>query len=139
MNDEKKAQIQIRRFVDAITENIINAPDDDILEEVKEDHGDHEYEANIMRDIIGKAKIQVNKDKFANAKHNLKAFKASQKTDSTDNDFSQGFDEKDFNDLTMAARDGKDISEKDMDGVREDWEELKKMTSWKEKGNNEKS
>jgi len=139
MSDEKKVLYQIRKFADAITENIINTPDDEILGEVKEDHGDHEYEANIMRDIIGKAKMQVNKDKFAKAKHNLKAFKASQKTDSTDNDLSQGFDEKDFDDLTMAARDGKNISEKDMDGVREDWEDLKKMTSWKEKGNNEKS
>jgi len=139
MNEEDKSIRHVKNITDAITDNVINTPDDEILEEVKEDHGDSEYEANIMRDIINKAKIQVNKDKFAQAKQSLAAFKANQKTDSTDNDFSQGFDEEDFDELTMAARDGKDISEKDMDGVREDWEDLKKMTSWKEKGNNEKS
>lgn len=139
MNEEDKSIRHIKIIADAITDNVINTPDDEILEEVKEDHGDFEYEANIMRDIINKAKIQVNKNKFAQEKQSLAAFKANQETDSTEKDFSQEFDEEDFDELTLAARDGKDISEKDMDGVREDWKDLKKITSWKEKGKNEKS
>ncbi len=139
MSDEKKALFQIRKFADAITENIINTPDDEILDEVREDHGDQEYDANIMRDIIGKAKMQVNKKAFAKAKHDLEVFKAGQKDSPTDNEFLHGFEEKDLDDLTIAARDGKDISDKDMTGVREDWEDLKKMASWKDKGNSEKS
>jgi hypothetical protein len=50
----------LKNIADAITDNIINTPDDEILEEVKEDHGDSEYEANIMRGIINKAKASVN-------------------------------------------------------------------------------
>lgn len=139
MNEENKSFKQLKYIADAITENIINTPDDEILEEVKAAHGDCEYDANIMRAIISKAQIQVNKDKFALAKQNLKAFKASQKTDSINSNLSEEFKEGEFDKVTMAARDGKNISVKDMDGVREDWEDLKKMTSWKDKDKNEKS
>ena len=43
---------KVKNFTDALTQNIINTPDDEILKEVKQEHGDVEFEANIMRNII---------------------------------------------------------------------------------------
>ena len=56
-----KSLNHINKIADAITENIINTLDNEILEEVKEEHGDYEYEANIMRDIISKAKAMTHR------------------------------------------------------------------------------
>ena len=57
MNEEDKSIRRIKNIADAITDNIINTPDDEILDEAREDHGDHEYEANIMRNIIALAPL----------------------------------------------------------------------------------
>lgn len=139
MNEEDKSFDQIKNILDSIIDNIIKTPDDEILKEVKEDYGDPEYEANIMRKIVKDATIQVNKDKLIKAKQNLETFKARQRIDSSDITISKEFDETNFNELTIAARDGKDISENDMNGIREDLEDLKKMASWKDSDSNDKT
>lgn len=139
MSEEEKTLQHIKIITDTIADNISNTPADEILEEVREDHGDTEYEANIMRDIIRKVKFQIKRKAFIKAKQDLNAFKTGHSTSSPTDDIKPDFDEKEFTDTTLAARNGKDISDKDMTGVREDWEDLNKMTSWKSKGDSKKS
>lgn len=55
-SDDFSKLTELYNFADAIIDNIINTPDDEILKEVIEEHGDPEHEANIMREIISKAK-----------------------------------------------------------------------------------
>lgn len=54
---------QLENLSDALIENIINTPGDEILKEVEEDYGDPLYEANIMRGIIKSARNStINKE-----------------------------------------------------------------------------
>ena len=56
----RKQKRPLKNIADAITDNIINTPDNEILEE---DKGGHDDAENKMRDIINRAKIQVKKKK----------------------------------------------------------------------------
>jgi len=46
----------LENLTDALVENIINTPDEEILKEVEEEYGAPDVLANKMREIIGKAK-----------------------------------------------------------------------------------
>jgi hypothetical protein len=59
-NEELKIQIQLERLADALIDDIINTPDDEILQEVKEDFGDSNYEADKVRKMIEKIKGEIN-------------------------------------------------------------------------------
>jgi uncharacterized protein (UPF0332 family) len=45
---------QLERFQDALIDDIINTPDDEILQEVKEEYVSSDYEANRFREILRK-------------------------------------------------------------------------------------
>lgn len=47
---------QLDRLMDELINNIVNTPDDEILQEVKEDYGDSNYLANKFKIILEKAK-----------------------------------------------------------------------------------
>lgn len=55
----KECPGQTELFANAITDNIINTSDEEIIAEVVEDHGDPEHEADIMRRAIEKAKATI--------------------------------------------------------------------------------
>ena len=52
----------LKHFAAALAENVINTSDKEIIKEFIEDHGDPEYEANIMRGIIDKVKQEAHDD-----------------------------------------------------------------------------
>ena len=47
---------RLKNLANGLIDNIIRTPGTDILKEVEEDHGDPEYEANIVRKLLKKAK-----------------------------------------------------------------------------------
>lgn len=57
MDDIEK---QLDRLMDELINNIVNTPDDEILQEVKEDYGDSNYLANKFKIILEKAKKKNN-------------------------------------------------------------------------------
>ncbi len=61
---EEKSLSCVKRLADAITDDIVNTPDEEILKEVKEDYGNQEYEANIVRKIIWKVKRDMTKQEI---------------------------------------------------------------------------
>jgi hypothetical protein len=62
MSEEIKISDQLKNLANAIIENISNISDKEITEEVREEHNDPEFEANIMRDIIKEVKAKRNDD-----------------------------------------------------------------------------
>lgn len=54
---------QLDRLTDELIENLIKTPDEEILREVEEDYGDPLYEANKVREILEKAKKNVDERK----------------------------------------------------------------------------
>jgi len=56
MSEEIKIFDQLKNLADGIIDNISNISDEEIIEEVREEHNDPEFEANIMRDIIKEVK-----------------------------------------------------------------------------------
>jgi hypothetical protein len=70
-NDEKHIENQLNRLSDELIANIIDTPDEAILKEVTEDHGDPSYEANSVRDILKKSRVNAGKNRLKNARENL--------------------------------------------------------------------
>jgi hypothetical protein len=62
-NDEKHIENQLNRLSDELIANIIDTPDEAILKEVTEDHGDPSYEANSVRDILKKSRVNAGIEK----------------------------------------------------------------------------
>jgi hypothetical protein len=58
MSEEIEISDQLKNLADAIIENISNLSDEEITKEVREEHNDPEFEANIMRDIIKEVKAK---------------------------------------------------------------------------------
>jgi len=54
-----KTANRLKNLSNALIDNIINTPDAEILKEVEEDHGDSEYEANRVRELLKKVKEEV--------------------------------------------------------------------------------
>lgn len=50
---------QLDRLSDELINDIINTPDSEILQEVKEDYGTSDYLANKFREIFGKSKFEI--------------------------------------------------------------------------------
>ena len=51
----------IHDLVDELVDNVINTPDDEILQEIEDEYGDKEALANKMRQIITEAKTEIDK------------------------------------------------------------------------------
>ena len=50
--DRNTARDKLDRLADALVDDILDAPDEDILAEIAEDHGDPETLADDMRDLF---------------------------------------------------------------------------------------
>ena len=137
-NEESYIREQLNRLSDELIDNIINTPDAEILKEVEEDYGDPSFLANRAREILNKSRIRAGKNRLQSAKEELK--RKENKDQKSDGDTSNSKEELSkflrespkFEDkLTLAARDGKEISEEDAKGILEDLEELKNRSTWK--------
>ena len=137
-NDKIHIREQLNRLSDELIDNIINTPDAEILKEVEEDYGDPSFVANRVREMLKKSRIRAGKNRLQSAREGLK--RSENKHQKRDGDTSISKEElfkflresPEFEDkLTLAARNGKEISEEDAKGILEDLEELKNRSTWK--------
>lgn len=137
-NEKIHIREQLNRLSDELIDNIINTPDVEILKEVEEDYGDPSFVANRVREMLKKSRIRAGKNRLQSAMEGLK--RSENKHQKRDGDTSNSKEELskflreslDFEDkLTLAARNGKEISEEDAKGILKDLEELKNRSTWK--------
>jgi hypothetical protein len=57
--NNKNIKKQLDRLTDELIDDIINTPDSEILQEVKEDYGTSDYLANKFRQILKKVKKEI--------------------------------------------------------------------------------
>ena len=125
---------QFDRLSDELIDDIINTPDSEILQEVKEDYGKSDYLANKFRNILEKSKIEVGKQKLQLAKEELrKKNNQNQIVIQDDTNAKERLlkyikeNPGKFDEITLAARNGNDISEEDAKGILEDLKELEQQ------------
>lgn len=135
-NEQNFLKDKLERLKEELIENIINTPDSEILNEVKEDYGDSTFIANKVREIMKNSQIKVGKSRLEFAKEELKKLdnKSPKITIDTNNakeklakllNENPDLDEN----LLLAARSGEELSENDAKTILEDIEELKKQSN----------
>ena len=137
-NEELYIREQLNRLSDELVDNIINTSDAEILKEVEEDYGDPSFVANRVREMLKKSRIKAGKNRLQSAREELKRGEGKHQkrvveTSIYKEELSKFLRESpEFGDkLTLAARDGKEISEEDAKGILEDLEELKNRPTCK--------
>lgn len=130
---------QLDRLTDELIDNIINTPDSEILKEVEEDYGDPSFVANRVREILKKSQIKAGKNRLQSAREELKKTEnKDQKEFGNIHSFKEALskflrENPEFGDeLTLAARNGKEVTEEDAKGILEDLEELKNIQQQKD-------
>lgn len=125
---ERKA---LMRLADALVEDILSTPDEDILAEFQETGGDPEFNAAEMRDLFERGMLIANKRRLADAKAGAAASRgttsSSAMTDPVDINVARarlrGLLAKSGT-LTLAARKESELSDNDILGMLEDLREL---------------
>jgi uncharacterized membrane-anchored protein YjiN (DUF445 family) len=133
MTAEKRSdRTALDRLVDALVNDILNASDQELLEEVRNDQGDPAAIAATTRALFEESAVTTAKSLLAAAKAAVAADRrrlgSVAKTDMTEasrclQDLLAS-DPETRGKLTLAARKGKGLSEEDMRGMLEDLEEL---------------
>lgn len=70
-NEQNFLKDKFERLKEELIENLINTPDSEILNEVKEDYGDSSFIANKVREIMKNSQIKAGKSKLRAAKEEL--------------------------------------------------------------------
>ncbi len=138
-NEESSIREQLNRLSDEMIDDIINTPDAEILREVKEEYGDPSFLANRAREILKKSQIKAGKYRLQSAREELKKTENKvQKDVENISNFKEALsrfikDNPEFEDeLTLAARNGKEITEEDAKSILEDLVELKYIQQQKD-------
>ena len=127
-NNEKNAKKQLLRLANELVEDILAASDEEILAEATKEFDDVQTEAERMQELIQQTIIQSGKRRLRAARETLDqcepvtecsvlSFPIEKKRQLLNN-------LSDRNGLTLAARNGKDQSERDIDSLLEDLLEL---------------
>jgi hypothetical protein len=132
MSKAETASLHLKNLADALIDNIIDAPDEEIFDEVRIAHEDSNFEAKMMKGYIQAAKVTVGREKFLKAQEELDAYKKEGNSE-YEASFPKQFDDSDFEQMTIAARNGIEISENDKSKLLEDLEELRRKKIWKKK------
>jgi hypothetical protein len=133
-DDRNRRQQQLDRLIGTLAEDTLETPDNEIIAEVVEDYGDPSVIADRMRAVIDKATLASGKAKMAQAKEAVQAYRKragaigthqmtlTQKRQLVERAIARdrSLEEK----LTLAARKGEVLSERDIDGMLEDLREL---------------
>ena len=127
----KDKQTGLDRFEEALNEDILNASDEEILEETRNEGVDPAAYAAAMRDWLSKAKPQADAARLQQARSEFEANRAKRSSGVVP--FKpRASAPAPFQPDTMAARHGKDMSEKDRDALSEDWDELFDDDAWED-------
>jgi len=138
MNNKKSnSREQLNRLSDELIDNLIKTPDKEILKEVEEEYGDPSFLANRAREILKKSQIKAGKNRLQSAREELsksenKVQKEVENISDSKGALSRFLRENPEIDITLAARNGKEISEEDAKGILEDLEELKSIQKQKD-------
>jgi hypothetical protein len=132
MTDPKSDRAALDRLADALAEDILNASDQDILAEVKEDGEDPAAIAAEVQALFAKAKAKVAKRQLAEAKAGAAASRCRPanvvRLDPAKErkilDRALTHDPETAAKLTLAARKGEALSDEDVHGMLEDLAEL---------------
>jgi hypothetical protein len=130
MSQDQSAREKLARLADAIMQDILETPDADIIAEV--DSADIER----ARTILIEVKMNVSKQLLSKAKaqHEAWSISRTQSVVTFDRSTAHGqferirrgnsqFDQK----ITMAARSGKAPTDRDIEGIAEDWADLQRL------------
>ncbi|MDR3489807.1 MAG: hypothetical protein P4M05_33575 [Bradyrhizobium sp.] len=129
--DDRKARSTLERLVDLSVEDILDASDADILAEFQQTHGDPAKNAADMRALFEKSLVVMNKSKLKAAREGLAASKIGQPN-------ARVLNIRDARErlrrtlaacppemkLTLAARKESELSDADVVGMLQDFEEL---------------
>ena len=129
--DDKKERSTLERLVDLSVEDILDASDAEILAEFKQTHGDPAKNAADMRALFEKSLLVMNKSKLKAARYGLAASKVGQPN-------ARVLNISDARErlrrtlaacppemkLTLAARKESELSDGDVVGMLQDFEEL---------------
>jgi hypothetical protein len=140
MNGGDKGRKELHRLADAMLDDILNASDDEILNEAIEDGDDAEADAARLRDAFCRALLGAGKAKMAAAKQALAEYKSQRLMESVrpvlPKDRSArlaALNPMVGSKLTLAARKGGDFTQEDIDGLLDDDAELARLTGQKSK------
>ncbi len=130
--DQKKERNALDRLADGLADDILNASDEEILAEAKEDGIDPAEIADHLREIFERAVTEAGKAKLAAARRGVAEARGSRarviridRADARDSyDAMIAQDPKLTKKLTLAARKGEGQSERDIDSAVEDLAEL---------------
>jgi hypothetical protein len=130
--DRKKERDALDRLADALVDDILDTPDEDILAEITEDYGDPEALAGDMRALFERTVHEAGKAKLAAAKLDVRraSGKGATVLKIDPAEARRRYDRMIDNDaelshkLTMAARKGEGQSERDIANTIEDLAEL---------------
>lgn len=124
---------ELDRLADALVENILDATDQEILDEAQEDYGNTKSGADEVRALFQLAKTKVAKGRLEAARKGLAADQARAHGKILPFDITRSrqivtkFAADDsglHGKLTMAARKGEELSDQDIQGIIEDMIEL---------------
>ncbi len=131
--NDRNPDKQLQRLTNALIEDILEATDDEIIEEAKEDYGNPKTSADEVRLLFHLAKTNTAKTKLRAAKYNLEASRTTELKKILPFDMTEArnivtkFAANDSDlqgKLTMAARMGEELSDQDIQGIIEDLIEL---------------
>ncbi|HEY9100339.1 MAG TPA: hypothetical protein VIN38_15840 [Thiobacillus sp.] len=120
---------ELERLADALVEDVLNATDQEIIEEAKEDYGNAKAGADAIRTLFQLAKTRVAKGRLEAARNGLAADRAKGMGNVLPFDISKSRkivakfaanDSELQGKLTMAARMGEELSDQDVQGIIED-------------------
>lgn len=123
---KKDTQQQLARLADSLVEDILSVSDEDILAEAAEDYGDAEAAAEHVRGLIHQAVLESSKSRLAAAREAYQKGRERARPNVLNLPYAEkraivdGFVASDSQlkaKLTLAARKGQQLSERDLDSM----------------------
>lgn len=126
----------VQRLADALIEDILNSPDEDITADARADGIDLERQAEAMRSMLEREIVQAGKAQMAVARSGLATYRSgSPQMVPPPSGFARPGTKRtaEAQKFTMAARNASEQTERDLEGIAEDLAELKALQGDQEK------
>ena len=131
-----KEEVELKRLQDALIEDVLSASDEEILSDAREDGLDPAAVSRGMLSLLEAAELKVGKAKMAAAKAGAAAVRTMGTLARTDVSILRvtAANDAEARRLTMAARNGSEQSDRDLEGIAEDLAELGTIPTNPEEG-----
>ena len=131
MSQDRDDRTKLARLADAFMQDILSAPDADVIAEVGREGIERagtifiEVKMNLSKQLLAKAKAEHEAWRSSAPTRHVIAFNSASARDQFES-IRRG--DPDFNQkITLAARNGKAPSDADVDGIVEDWADLQRL------------